>query len=248
MDLLAATAGLFLVASVAFVSARRGRVEHARVVRDGGSVLLDLRVMDTVYCAIAPAVRACVRLGISANAVTLGCLGLALGAGALVALGHFGLAAIVAAVSFLGDAVDGRVAAETGTSSPAGEVLDSAADRYSEMFFLGGLAIHYGGVTWALTLTLAALLGAFMVSYSTAKAEAFGVRPPRGAMRRPERATYLTLGALLVPLATRASGGHPWWVGELPMLAALALVAAVANVSAVQRLRVVARAARHQEG
>lgn len=249
MDLLATAAGLLLVAFVAVAfGLRRTNVEYARVARDGGSVLLDTRTMNAAYWALAPVVRACVRLGISANTVTFASLALGLGAGVLLAFGHFGFAALVTAAASLGDAVDGRVAAETRTASPAGEVLDAAVDRYGEAFFLGGVAVHYAGVRWALTLTLAALLGAFMVSYSTAKAEALAVTAPRGAMRRAERATYLAVGALLVPVTASLAGRLPWWAGELPILAALALVAVLGNVSAVRRLIAVARAARALRG
>lgn len=244
IDLAATTMGLLFAAVViAGFGLRGGAVSYERVVRHGGSPLLDTRTMNMAYWAIQPVVRGCVRLGISANTVTFVSLGLGLVAGVLLAFGHFGLAALVTAAAALGDAVDGLVASETKTASPAGELLDAAVDRYGETFFLGGLAVHYGGVWWALVLTLAALLGAFMVSYATARAEALGVSPPRGAMRRAERATYLSVGAVLVPITTVLARGLPWWAGELPILLAVALVAVVGNVSAVRRLVTIARAA-----
>ena len=82
----------------------------------------------------------------------------------------------------------------TGVSSDAGEVLDAAVDRYVEFFFLGGLMIYYRDIAALLILTLFALVGSFMVSYSSAKAEALHVPAPKGSMRRPERAVYLTAG------------------------------------------------------
>ena len=90
-----------------------------------------------------------------------------------------------------------------------------------------------------------ALLGSFMVSYGSAKAEALGVAVPRGAMRRAERAVWLCGGALLSPLAAALgeSAGVAPWIGEAPMLFALAMVALVSNVSAARRLSAVARAA-----
>jgi CDP-diacylglycerol--glycerol-3-phosphate 3-phosphatidyltransferase len=242
IDLAATAAGIVFVALVS-VGARRGAGAHPRVVRDGGSVLLDARAMSAAYRVLEPVARACVRRGISANAVTFASLVLGLLASVLLAFGHFGLAALAAAASSAGDAVDGLVATETNTASAAGEVLDAAVDRYCELFFFGGLAVHYGAVTSALVLTLGALLGAFMVSYATAKADALGVAPPRGAMRRPERALYLAVGALLVPLAKALTPGLPWWAGESPILVALALVAVVGNVSAVRRLVAIARTA-----
>ena len=79
-----------------------------------------------------------------------------------------------------------------------------------------------------------------MVSYASAKAEALQVAAPRGAMRRAERAVYLSLGSVLVPITTRLFAHEPWWAREAPMLAALALVGVVGNVSAVRRLHAVA--------
>ncbi|MBK6532465.1 MAG: GtrA family protein [Deltaproteobacteria bacterium] len=136
----------------------------------------------------------------------------------------------------LGDALDGMVARATGVASDAGEVLDAAVDRYQEFAFLAGLAVYYRANTAWLLLTLAALLGSVMTSYVTAKAEALQTEVPRGAMRRPERALYLTLGAILTPVATALSGGHDPWISHSPMLLALASVAVVANLSAARRL------------
>ncbi len=84
-----------------------------------------------------------------------------------------------------------------------------------------------------------------MVSYGSAKAEALGVPPPRGAMRRAERATaYLCAGALLSPLSSVLADRAelPPWVADAPVLGALALVGVVANVSALRRLGAVGRA------
>jgi CDP-diacylglycerol--glycerol-3-phosphate 3-phosphatidyltransferase len=222
---------VFAIAAVGY--AVRGRtIHHERVEKDGGSVLLGTGTMNGFYWAIGPIVRACLRLGITADAITYASLALSLAAGALLAFGHFGLAALLTAIASLGDALDGLVARASGTAGPSGEVLDAAVDRYSELFFFGGLAVHYRASPWLLVLVLAASAGAFMVSYASAKAEALATPVPRGAMRRPERAAYLAFGALLVPLVRH----------EAPMLVALGLVAVVANVSAVRRQSAIARA------
>jgi CDP-diacylglycerol--glycerol-3-phosphate 3-phosphatidyltransferase len=247
MDLAVSTA---LIASAVLIglafsalTARRA-VAFKRVEKDGGSVLLDKSVMNVAYWGLTPLGRAIVRAGISANGVTFASLVLALGAGVLVALGHFGLAAAAAMVAALGDALDGIVARESKTSSDSGEVFDAAVDRYSEFFFLGGLAVHYRAHVGALLLTLAALLASFMVSYSTAKAEALQVAAPRGAMRRAERATFLVVGAVLSPFTELLHAD--WTLREAPILAALVLVAIVGNVSAVRRLFAVADAIRSE--
>src|SRR5262245_38485218 len=102
MDLAASIFLLVVAASVAMAYlARRTLVTYARIERDGGSVLLDTGSMNAAYWALQPLARLCIRGGISANAVTLGSVALSLVAGALLATGHFGLAAGVTALASL---------------------------------------------------------------------------------------------------------------------------------------------------
>jgi CDP-diacylglycerol--glycerol-3-phosphate 3-phosphatidyltransferase len=207
--------------------ARRGALRFVRVEQAGQSALLGKEPMNAFYWALQPAAAACVSMRVSANAVTLASLGLAALAGALLSWGAVGGAALVSAIASLGDALDGLVARMTRTESDAGEVLDAAVDRYGELFFLGGAAVLMRRDPWALVATIGALGGGFMVSYASAKAEALRVAAPRGAMRRPERAAYLTAGATIASLV-----GAAW-----PLVAAISIVAVVANASAVLRLR-----------
>jgi CDP-diacylglycerol--glycerol-3-phosphate 3-phosphatidyltransferase len=226
--------------------ARSGAFRHSRVDRAGGSPLLAKSAMEMGYWALRPVARACVAARVTANAVSWTSLVLAASAGVALGAGRFGLGAAFGAASAICDALDGMVARDTGTASDAGEVLDATIDRYAELLFLGGVVYHESSSPVAMLLALSALSGAVMVSYSTAKAEALAVEPPRGAMRRQERALYLILGAALVPPAALAVGraGLPTWAGELPLYLALALVGFVGNVSAVRRLRAVAWAVR----
>ena len=64
-------------------------------------------------------------------------------------------------------------------------------------------AIRFHAHVAVLALVLAALTGAFMVSYGSARAAALRLPAPRGAMRRAERALTLTVG---VALARAADG------------------------------------------
>jgi CDP-diacylglycerol--glycerol-3-phosphate 3-phosphatidyltransferase len=86
--------------------------------------------------------------------------------------------------------------------------------------------------------TLLALVGSFMVSYGSAKAEAFSIPVPPGIMRRPERAVCLCLATvLMVPWSWFATThALPPWASELPILIAIGLIAILGNVSAVSRL------------
>ena len=208
------------------------------------SLVLPRAALDAALWGLDHVASGLIALGVTANAISVSSVVLAAIAGALLGFGQFGWAAVAMVSASLGDALDGLVARRTGTASMAGALLDASIDRYEEFFFLGGLAIYFHASTWALGLTLLALAGSFMVSYGSAKAEAFGVPVPPGAMRRAERAVCLCAGVALTPLFTWAARGSAVvpWAAHAPLLVALGLVAVVANVSAIRRLRFLARA------
>jgi CDP-diacylglycerol--glycerol-3-phosphate 3-phosphatidyltransferase len=219
-----------------------GRAHYRRVEQDGGSALLGEGAMSAGYWALQPVGSGLARAGVSPDAISLASLALGLAAAVAVAAGHFGVAAALIAVASLGDALDGMVARATGVASDAGEALDATVDRYQEFALLAGLAVRYRAELPWLLLALAALLGSVMTSYATAKAEALRVDIPRGSMRRPERALYLSLGLALTPIAAALAGARGPWVAHAPMLAALLVVAVVANASAAHRLHALVRA------
>lgn len=226
-----------------------GRIKYDRVEKQGGSPLMGKGMMEVGYWGLQPVARALISLGLTPNALSWLSLLFGLAAGLCFPFGHFGFAAVFASVSALLDSLDGMVARLTGVASDAGEVLDAAIDRYVEFFFIGGLVIYYKDIPILQILALLALLGSFMVSYTTAKAEALQVSPPKGAMRRPERAFYLTLGAVLSPITIpifEVYREYPVAIGH-PMVAALCLVAVVANVSAIERFWAIAKAIRSRE-
>ncbi len=243
----AALVVVLLVAAAAY--ARRlaivGPARHARVAQAGSSLLLGRGVLEMGYWTMRPAARACIALGIGPNAVSWASLGFAAGAAVALADGAFGLGAALSAVSAICDGLDGMIARETGTASDSGEILDATIDRYTELLFLGGIAINVRHSAPLLMLTLMATAGAIMVSYATAKGEAMGVTVPRGIMRRQERAVYLVLGVALVPVTValrRALPGLPAWTEQSSLIVALALVGGLGNLSAVARLRAMVRA------
>jgi len=234
-------AGLISAAYLVW-SRLHGKARFQRVDQDGGSAMLGTGTMAGAYWMLEPIARRVVALGITANGVTMIALGLALLGGVALAFGHFGIAAALVTVAFLGDALDGMVARMLRSGSDAGAVLDATVDRYEEFFFLAGLAVFYRGETAWMCLSLAALLGAIMTSYASIRAEALRVKIPRGSMRRPERAVYLTLGAGVTAITSVWFAHLPRWVGHAPMLLALGVVAITANVSAVLRTRALMRA------
>jgi phosphatidylglycerophosphate synthase len=227
----------------------RGRARHERSDRDGGSVFVGKTFMEFGLWLMGPVVAMLGRTRVTPNQVTALSLLPALGAGVAVSQGWFGLGCVLATCAALGDVVDGLLARRLGSASDAGEAIDAFVDRFGESFFMGGLVIYYRFSPGLCLLALVALLGAFMVSYSTAKAEALGVAPPRGTMRRAERAVYLMFAAALTPLVGRWVGPDaPLIARQAPMILALGLIGVVGNVSVVRRLRAIIRAINVRDG
>jgi phosphatidylglycerophosphate synthase len=223
VDLACSIAGFSLVGvACALYGVRvmvRGVAKFDRVAKDKGSALFGASLMQMGYWWLDYLGRGLSALGATANGISLASLVLGIGAGVALAFGHFGVGALLAVLSALGDTLDGIVARLQGTASD-------------------GIVVHVRQSAVGVSLVLLALLGSFMVSYATAKAEALRAEVPRGAMRRPERAAYLIIGAGLTPILAPfiASQGGTGWLLELPALGAVGLVALVGNVSAVRRL------------
>lgn len=254
VDAYASAAVLLAIAAGAGAYAVRvatvGRARFARTDAAVGSRLLSKGLMEMGYSWLQPVGRLCVRLRVHPDALTGASLVLALLSGVALATGHFGIAALLVGLSALGDALDGLVARASGRAGPRGALFDASADRYGEFFFLAGLALHWSGDRARLALPLAALLGSYMVSYGSAKAEGLQLKVPGGSMRRAERAVWLCAGALLTPLwvaGLEQAGYEPVLSGRLvaeaPLLFSVGLVALVSNVSAVLRLREIGDAA-----
>jgi CDP-diacylglycerol--glycerol-3-phosphate 3-phosphatidyltransferase len=224
--------------------APRARAIPSALVAPARGTALPAGLTCAALTALQPLVRAAVSVGVSANSITALSLVAGAGAGACLAWGHFGIAAVLFGAAACGDALDGLVARATRTQSVGGALFDASVDRYEEFFAFGGLAMFFRSSGVLLALTLIALAGAFMVSYGSARAEASHVEVPRGVMRRAERAVTLGMGIALCPIAETASRslGAPAWARELPVIIALTIIAAVANVSAVRRLQRIALA------
>ena len=220
-----------------------GAARSERVGRIGGNMLVGREVMDWTYWALDPIVRGLAALGITANGLTWSALVFGTGAGVALAFGQWGLATLLATLSTICDILDGQVARMTKSGSNKGELLDAAIDRYTEFAFLGGLAIWFHDSEWRLVLVMFALLASFMISYTSAKAEAMQVTPPRGLMRRHERAVYLIVGiGLTSMLGDMLHDRFPSLPDHSFALVGLAMVAVVGNVSAVTRLVRIGRA------
>jgi CDP-diacylglycerol--glycerol-3-phosphate 3-phosphatidyltransferase len=156
--------------------------------------------------------------GVTAAQVTLAGLLFSVAAGLAYWKGNFAGGGIFLLLAGLSDAIDGTVARASGEVTPFGAFIDSVADRYSEFFVFGGLALYYAGSP-VLLLVLLSLAGSMMVSYSRAKAESVIGRCDVGLMERPERLILLMVGSLF----------HL-------MLPALWLLAVLSNMTALHRI------------
>jgi phosphatidylglycerophosphate synthase len=213
-----------------------GRARSERALKYGGSLLLGVPVMEWAYWALSPIVAALAWAGVKPNGVTMFSLLPGVGAGVALGTGHFGLGCLLATAAALCDALDGALARRCGIASPVGETLDSLVDRVTELALFGGLVVHFRHSLWLTLLSLGALAAAFMVSYTTAKAEAMNVKPPRGAMRRAERALYLLTAAGVTPLwGLWMAPDDPSWLRHLPIVVAQGLIVVVAGTSTVIR-------------
>ncbi|MEJ2696785.1 MAG: CDP-alcohol phosphatidyltransferase family protein [Candidatus Sulfobium sp.] len=96
------------------------------------------------------------------------------------------------------DVLDGVVARTNGKISRFGAFLDSVLDRYSDAAVLLAIAWNLGndGNHTGVLLCLGTLVGAFLISYTRARAEGLGENCKYGLMERPERVIMISLGAI----------------------------------------------------
>jgi CDP-diacylglycerol---glycerol-3-phosphate 3-phosphatidyltransferase len=140
-----------------------------------------------------------VRLGITANAITIvGCL-LNIGVGLVLAMGHLRLGGVLVLVVSAVDGLDGTLARIGRGPTKFGAFLDSALDRVSESALFIGLAWYYMGQPGRTEemLLFVAIVGSLMVSYTRARAEGLGLECKVGLFTRVERCLALSLGLLL---------------------------------------------------
>ena len=161
------------------------------------------------------------KLGITANFITL--LGLVgnIVAAYLIARGQLLVGGLVAAFMAPLDAVDGALARKTGITSKFGAFLDSVVDRYDEMILLAGVLYYFQtqASTLGVMLTYAAMCGSVLVSYTRARAEGLGFSGKAGLFSRIERSIVLILGLVFNQL-----------------LISVGIIGILANVTAVQRI------------
>lgn len=198
---------------------------------------------------IAPIARGLVRIGISANGVTIiGAVGTVVVAIATGLTGWLLPGAVVLAVLVAFDSLDGSVAALTGGGTQFGAFLDSTLDRIADWAVLAGVIIylrrhevlwasdptHQGPDVWAqigMAAALFAIMTSFVTSYARARAEAEGFEAKNGIATRSDRLVIILVGMALtgagLPLAVLSC--------FLVVLALLGIVTVWQRISLVNR-------------
>ena len=175
------------------------------------------------------------RTRVTPNALTTLGVSLCIAGGVLVYFEYrgeilfFWLGAVLFVVGSLLDILDGALARQSGRGTPFGAFIDSTTDRVGEAFMLGAIALVFArdAREWPLAVTIAAIAGSFLVSYTRARAEALGLKGDVGLGSRAERVVVITGGLVFAPW-----GGLPW---AIVVLTASAWLTVLQRVVAVRR-------------
>jgi CDP-diacylglycerol--glycerol-3-phosphate 3-phosphatidyltransferase len=162
-----------------------------------------------------------VQWGISANMITVvGLTGTVVGA-FLVSQGKLLVGGLVLGGMGALDALDGTVARASGETKIFGAFLDSVSDRYSELAIYAALGWYFSGIgnRLGVVLSILALGGSVLVSYTRARAEGLGIETKVGILTRVERMLVI-VPALILNFPLVGTG----------------IVAVLANLTALQRI------------
>jgi CDP-diacylglycerol--glycerol-3-phosphate 3-phosphatidyltransferase len=190
------------------------------------------KVKTGYFWFVDPFIDFLVRLGVRPNTLTtIGTL-CACTSGVLFGAGLIRSAGIVLGVTAVFDAADGEVARRTNQSSVFGAFYDSTLDRIADGFLFGGVTFFFAIDSWhrspaMVVVGMLGMMGAFVTSYTRARAEALGI-PMKGIgmLERGERVALLAAPQALFGLA----------LDGLVLRFVFSLLSAMAIVTAVQRI------------
>jgi phosphatidylglycerophosphate synthase len=154
------------------------------------------------------------------NVITFCGLLVVIVAAILILNGKFRIGGVVFMAGSILDAVDGQIAREKGKISKFGAFFDSTLDRYGEFFIFFSIAFAKKGY-FLTSLCFAAILGAFLTSYTRARADSLGIDIKEGFFTRVERIIIIIIGLIILPDY---------------MIYIMAILAIGSNVTAIQRI------------
>lgn len=191
-----------------------------------------LRLMDPIAGFL-------VRRRVHPNTITVWGTIFMIAGGVLYGVGHISIGGWLLGLTALTDVLDGMVARKSGTSSQFGAFLDSTLDRVADGAALGGLAVFFAFDTvhrspTMVAVSIAGLIGAFLTSYTRARAESLGLDAKVGMLQRPERVVLLSAPQAFFGVALNG------WV----LTVIIYILAITAWITVVQRIRYVYDATR----
>lgn len=138
------------------------------------------------------------RLKITADALTILGILVAVTGAIVIGRGHLFAGFICLLLTGIPDALDGAVAKAAGTASVRGAFFDSVSDRVTDSLLFSGIAWHLATEEPGriMMLPVALMATAMLVSYQRAKAESLGFDAKGGIMERAERFIALAVGLL----------------------------------------------------
>jgi CDP-diacylglycerol--glycerol-3-phosphate 3-phosphatidyltransferase len=215
--------------------------------------LVSPALRERIRGVATPVATALGRLGLTPNALTvIGFIGTCLAAYAAAQQAWLAAGILVLAFGIF-DLFDGTLARATGKVTKFGAFLDSTLDRAGEGIVYLGLVVGLAasGAYGATTFPVAAMIPAFMVSYTRAKAESLGFGTGNGLAAvglAPREVRVGLLGVALIiasfvvappPTCTTCAGGAAYPLDVLVLEAVLGVIAILATITTIQRILVV---------
>ena len=212
-----------------------GKIRSLTITKPTMGTMLQGSLRAPVTRLITPLCRGLIRLGITANVVTItGSFLTVLAALVFFPSGQFlsGTALITFFVLF--DLLDGTLARLSPNGGTAfGALLDSTLDRVTDSAVLGTILIYLIRRNDGLIpVMLIAIVASFLVSYVKARAEAVGIVCNGGLAERTERLVIILLATTLTAFGFSSALAIGIW-----------LLALASSFTVLQRLAIVYRAA-----
>jgi len=187
-----------------------------------------LRLMD-------PIAEWLIRRRVHPNTITIVGTLLTVAGGVIYGTGHISIGGWFLGITALTDVLDGIVARRSNRTSVFGAFLDSTLDRVADGAVLGGLAVFYAlnpvhRSVPMVVVCLMGIIGAFLTSYTRAKAEGLGL-PAKdvGSFQRAERVVLLSAPQAFFGLALNG------WV----LAIIINLLTIAAWITVIQRMKYV---------
>jgi len=200
----------------------------------GSMIQVSLRA--PVARIITPLCRALLRMGITANSMTiLGAIGTCASSALLIARGHLFAGSLVVTAFVLTDLFDGTMARLSSSGGSSwGALLDSTMDRISDAAILGSLIFWLDkSRDHLISVVAVALIAGQLVSYIKARAESLDIECNGGIAERTERLIIALVAIGFAGLGVHYILAIGFWV-----------LAALSTVTVGQRLVIVYRATR----